>query len=588
MKHLFISLISFLFLVILSCLLQLSFLKPIFVADHIIFPYAIHPFDICILYPKIWFYIKVLYVFLLLFIYSNIWLKIIRLRFKHYKKAITKRSPNITIHTKHQHNKPQKHFPKDSLRILIGFNEKNTPIYVSGNGLYQNILITGTIGTGKTSSAMYPFTMQLMNYKHKSDKEKIGMLVLDVKGNYAKQIYEYANLTHRIEDLVIIDLSGKIKYNPLDKPNLNANVLAHRLRTILSLFSKNQSESYWLDKAEQALCEAIKLCRLYNNGYVTFTELHKLIFIEDYYKSKISELRKQFLTSTFNNEDSFDLIGIIDFFQNEFFSLDSRTLNILKSEISLITGIFVSDFHISNVFCPNKEEINFKGFRDVISKGKIVVLKMNISEYKNLSKLIAAYLKLDFQNEILSQLSNSDSKRQTAFICDEYHEYVTDTDSNFLSICREAKCINILATQSYTSILSSLNNEYTTKVILQNIINKLWFRTDDIFTIEHAQKQIGKVDHIKHSINISENAKQTNYNAIFNKLISHDSTISESYNQYTQFDYKYDTNYFSQSLKTFEALAFLSDGNSIQPPQKIKLIPYFSTNPVLDSLYKED
>ena len=66
------------------------------------------------------------------------------------------------------------------------------------------------------------------------------------------------------------------------------------------------------------------------------------------------------------------------------------------------------------------------------------------------------------------------------------------------------------------------------------------------------------------------------------------STISESYNQYTQFDYKYDTNYFSQSLKTFESLAFLSDGNSIQSPQKIKLIPYFSTNPVLDSLYKED
>lgn len=583
MKHLFISLLSFSFLVISSCLLQLYFLKPIFVADHIIFPYAIHPFDICILYPKTWFYIKIMYVFLLLFIYSNIWLKIIRLRFKYYKKSIATHKPHVALN-----NKPQKHLPEDTLKILIGFDEKNRSIFISGNGLYQNILITGTIGTGKTSSAMYPFSLQLMNYKQNNEKEKIGMLVLDVKGNFAKQIYEYANLTQRANDLVIIDLSGKIKYNPLDKPNLKANVLAHRLRTILSLFSKNQSESYWLDKAEQALCEAIKLCRLYNNGYVTFTELHRLIFMEDYYKSKISELREKFLNSTFNNEDSFDLIGIIDFFQNEFFSLDSRTLNILKSEISLITGTFVSDFHISNVFCPNKEEINFNGFRDVISKGKIVVLKMNISEYKNLSKLIAAYLKLDFQNEILSQLSNTAPSRQTAFICDEYHEYVTDTDSNFLSICREAKCINILATQSYTSILSSLNNEYTTKVILQNIINKLWFRTDDIFTIEHAQKQIGKVDHIKHSVNISENAKQTNYNAVFNKLISHDSTISESYNQYTQFDYKYDTNYFSQSLKTFEALAFLSDGNSIQSPQKIKLIPYFSTNPVLDSLYKED
>ena len=40
----------------------------------------------------------------------------------------------------------------------------------------------------------------------------------------------------------------------------------------------------------------IKLIRLYNNGYVTFTELHKLITIPDYYSSKISVLRNMFLS----------------------------------------------------------------------------------------------------------------------------------------------------------------------------------------------------------------------------------------------------------------------------------------------------
>ena len=46
----------------------------------------------------------------------------------------------------------------------------------------------------------------------------------------------------------------------------------------------------WLDKAEQVISEAIKLCRLYNNGYVTFLELHKLITIPNYYKEKINQL----------------------------------------------------------------------------------------------------------------------------------------------------------------------------------------------------------------------------------------------------------------------------------------------------------
>ena len=533
------------------------------------------------------FNIKITYIFLLIPTYGNIWFHLFRFikpksinNYSNYKSNANRLSISSKFTTTHTEEK--------SLQLLVGLAENGNPISISEAGLYQNVLITGTIGTGKTSSAMYPFTYQLMKYRADNFSDKLGMLILDVKGNYARQIYEYAKTTNRLDDIVVIDLSGKIKYNPVDKPNLKASVLANRLRTILSLFSKNNSESYWLDKAEQVLCEAIKLCRIYNDGYVTFTELHRLIFSEEYFKSKINILRNSFIESPFDNEQSFDLIGCIDFFQKEFFALDSRTQNILKSEISLITGSFVSDYHISNVFCPTKDEINFNGFRDVLLSGKIVILKMNISEYKNLSKLIAAYLKLDFQNEIINQLSNNNIIRKTAFICDEYHEYVTDTDSNFLSICREAKCINILSTQSYTSILNTLGNESTTKVILQNIINKLWFRTDDIFTIEQAQKQLGKTDHIKHSVSISENSKQTNYNAIFNTLISHDSSIGENYNQYTQFDYKYDTNYFSQTLKTFEALGFLSNGNSIIEPQKIKLIPYFETSSILNLPNKED
>lgn len=39
---------------------------------------------------------------------------------------------------------------------------------------------------------MYPFTKQLLLYNHNHSNKKIGMLILDVKGNYYKQVYEYA------------------------------------------------------------------------------------------------------------------------------------------------------------------------------------------------------------------------------------------------------------------------------------------------------------------------------------------------------------------------------------------------------------
>ena len=37
---------------------------------------------------------------------------------------------------------------------------------------------------------MYPFTEQFIKYNSKND-EKIGMLILDVKGNYYKQVEKY-------------------------------------------------------------------------------------------------------------------------------------------------------------------------------------------------------------------------------------------------------------------------------------------------------------------------------------------------------------------------------------------------------------
>ena len=372
-----------------------------------------------------------------------------------------------------------------------------------------------------------------------------------------------------------MNFGGSIKYNPLDKPNLKPSILANRLKTILTIFSKNNSESYWLDKAEMILAECIKLCRLYNDGYVTFSELHKLITIPDYYSSKISFMRSKFISGKLSNNDVHDLLSSIEFFEKEFNTLDLRTSSILKSEITRITGNFISDYDILNTFSPPQEELNFFGFEEMISKGKIIVLNMNIAEYRNVSKIIAAYLKLDFQTEVMARLAKSNSNmRSVCFISDEYHEYVTDTDADFFAQSREAKCINIVATQSYTSLLNSINNQYTVKVIIQNLINKFWFRTDDTFTIEDAQKQLGKEEKQKFSKSISESSKSPKFSAI-STVFSNEKNFSESITSSTQFDFIFDTNFFTRELNTFSCLAFLSTGTSIIPPQKVDLIPYF-------------
>ena len=534
-------------------------LKPIFQAQELIITYGLKPFDICESNAKLWQYIKIMYI--ITFFTSNL----ICSNFV-YNKIPIKKKIEKHLDTKNK---------DDKLKLLIGYNQKTKEkIYIPKLGLFQNFLITGTIGSGKTSSAMYPFTKQLIKYNYLNPNSKIGMLILDVKGNYYNQVKKYVKKYNLEDDLIVIELKSKITYNPLNKPNLKPIVLANRLKIILELFSENNSESYWLDKAEQILAEAIKLCRIYNDGYVTFKEIHNLITIPNYYKEKIQKLKELFILNKLSLEQIYELNMALNFFEREFQNLDPRTSSILKSEITRITNTFISDYNVLKTFSPERKELTFLGFEDVIKNGKIVVLNMNIAEYKNLSKVIAAYLKLDFQTEIMKKLNNN-NERITAFICDEYAEYVTKTDSDFFALSREAKCINIVSTQSYSSLKNTLKDETSVKVICQNLINKIWFRTDDIFTIEEAQKQLGKEEKEKISKNISESAKKTRYNYLTKSLVNKDSSISESLNIYTQNDYVYDTNFFTLELETFNSLCFLSDGNKILKPTKIKMYPYF-------------
>lgn len=540
---------------------------PIFMAEEVILSYGIHPFDICSKNPELWKTLKILY--LICFIFSNFIVShfiyhriLIKIPFFQTKPTIRAHEFSSFSHTNNQ------------LDLLIGMDSSHRKIYIPESGLYQNFLITGTIGSGKTSSAMYPFTKQLIEFNHNNPKKKIGMLILDVKGNFYQQVRKYAKQYQLEQDLIIIELKSDIHYNPLHKPNLKPQVLANRLKSILLLFSENNSESYWLDKAEEILAECIKLCRLYNNNYVTFLEIHKLVTEPNYYKEKISILRNLFISSQLSHSQIYELNASLDFFQKEFENLDSRTKGILISEITRITNCFVSDFDVMTTFCSPIEKLSFTGFSEVLQKGKMVVLNMNISEYNSLSKIIAAYLKLDFQTEIISNLSNS-SSRTSAFICDEYDKYVTKSDGEFFSLSREAKCINIVSTQSYSSLKATLKDESQLKVITQNLINKIWFRTDDILTIEEAQKQLGKEEKERTSKSISESAKQTRFSYITNTLNSQDSNISETFSTYLQNDYRFETNFFTQSLETFSALTFLSNGNKIFPPQKLQMLPYF-------------
>lgn len=118
--------------------LVLIFFKPILTAASLIFPYSIHPFDIISSYPTFWFYIKTFYccsLFFTIFLTLNSICMSLKFKKKPKRKNDLKNS-NLTN--------------KSNLNLLVGTNSKTkVPIFIPEKGLYQNILITGTIGSRK-------------------------------------------------------------------------------------------------------------------------------------------------------------------------------------------------------------------------------------------------------------------------------------------------------------------------------------------------------------------------------------------------------------------------------------------------------
>lgn len=427
-------------------------------------------------------------------------------------------------------------------------------VYLPYLGLYQNILITGSIGSGKTSAAITNILDGLL-------KNNMSGLIIDIKGNFVNIIENVAKKYNMLDKVVKFTLDSDIKYNPLNR-EISEIELSNMLKKVLMLISKNNnSDSFWLDKVESYLRDFIVLIKSYNS-FVSFYEIHKLVTDNNYLQEKISLVKEKVLKNEFNEYELFKINNCINNIKKEYINLDVRTLSIIKAEITRITSVFVSDYNLYKKFCFDSDNIDFFD--------KIVVLSIGIGENKSLTKIVSTYFKLDFQKQVLSKnLSSNDFSKNTFFICDEFQEICNEEDATFFSISREYKCINVISMQSYTSLINTLKDENAAKVIIQNFVNKIWFRNDDIYTINEIIKQVGKeVKHYKVK-NVSENGQNTRFSFLNKSFVDYKTGISKGYTYNQVLDYKLDEKYFTTKLKTFEAICMLSNGSHVEYVDKI-------------------
>ena len=167
------------------------------------------------------------------------------------------------------------------------------------------------------------------------------------------------------------------------------------------------------------------------------------------------------------------------------------------------------------------------------------------------------------------------------FLCDEYQHFATvgesepTGDEKFFSLSRQPKCIPIVATQSISSLKSTLPGE-SWRTLLQTFRTKVFLSLSDDFSAEDPRaRSAGARTGSKPATTSPTSGHDAHISLLTGKAVSHRAnlTASKTYSPYT--DYRFDLKTFTE-LKNAQAIVMAYDGLNPLPPTFCYLKPYFN------------
>jgi hypothetical protein len=194
-------------------------------------------------------------------------------------------------------------------------------------------------------------------------------------------------------------------------------------------------------------------------------------------------------------------------------------------------------------------------------------------------------LKLDFERAVLLRIPeierNNKMKyfRQVFLMCDEYQTFATVGESDpigdekFFSLSRQAKCISIVATQSISSLKSTLSGE-SYRTLLQTFRTKIFLALSDDFSTRFASELCGREDKPFVTYNISESGQDSKLSLLTGKTVSDRGSISASKSYSVRLDYRFSQKFLAE-LANAQAVILPYDGLNPMPATLCYLKPYY-------------
>jgi hypothetical protein len=347
-----------------------------------------------------------------------------------------------------------------------------TWLTIPERGLYTGVAVIGAIGSGKTSAALYPWADQLLGWAADDDQRKLAGLVMEVKGDFCRQVRKILHGHGRTDDYLELGLDGEFCYNPM-VGDVDPFATAYSIATLINQLYGRSKEPFWQQAYTHLTHNIITASRL-ADGYTTLADIYEYCVSPDALEAMLDRARNRHMARTLSVPretflahqarlaplatwrvqgrepvsaahsqslvDALTAAGIAfevantsshstdpdaperfrateRWYQQEWLRLEPRLRASIVEGIAVFLGLF-DDPAIRRTFCPPHSAYLEPGsfalkplppFSEIIEQGRVLALNFPAATNPGLAKIVGALLKQDFQRCMLARIARMEA-----------------------------------------------------------------------------------------------------------------------------------------------------------------------------------
>jgi hypothetical protein len=450
---------------------------------------------------------------------------------------------------------------------------------LSEYALRGNLLITGSIGSGKTQGTVLSYSEQIA----RNLNPRPSMLFLDPKSTFIREAIELFRGMGLSKDMLHVRLGGGVTYNPIFEPRALKNArfadTAHMIRAAASNFiaSGGANHDFWEVQSYNLIRACLAFCAAVKPDYYTLSDLMTAL-VQAGSKTNLGLLKAALESERFDEEERFNIGCALEYFKDEYTKLEDKVRTSILATATNFLNQF-REYQAEQIFCPKQEKLSIASMDEIVDSGKILLFDVTSPA---LARSMGTLVKLRYQQSVLDLLSRPEAraaKRGALLVMDEYQDVATVGtgavigDDRYLAKAREAGGITIAASQSLSSIENAVGSHKAAFELFQNFRTCIAGHSSDLKTVRLYQELAGQKDVERASHSVSETSQGPNRNLVLGGFESREANLSESINVTEHRESVVTANDFFK-LRTFECFGLIYDGVATSF-RRLWLKPYY-------------